>query len=234
LAIDAITSSEGVSGDDPSTGRGKEETQEPLEETAQELPETQELLEERTQDSLEEEATQEEEEEVKEDGSEGHLPIHPGKVSVTVTGGHLAAQAITLWEGVGEDDLSVSSVTLGIIDAALRRPILNGGEDPNDGPEKIRPPRFKPWISVGDAIERRHVKGRKDFRARKRQVKRGEYEDRPPKPSWIAEQAEWESVDSAPILGEVSHPSGTRPSKWIIVFFQLSSMFGIQRGFYGI
>jgi hypothetical protein len=73
--------SEGVCGDDPSTeGEGG-------------------------QDRLKKEEC--EEKDVKEDGSEGNLPMHPDEVSVTVTGDHLADKAITLSQGVGEDDPSI-------------------------------------------------------------------------------------------------------------------------------
>jgi hypothetical protein len=48
---------------------------------------------------------------------------------------------------------------------------------------------------VKERIEKRHVKGRKAFRYRKWQVKRGEYDDSPPELSTMPEQAEWESVE---------------------------------------
>jgi hypothetical protein len=155
LAIDAITLSEGVCGDDPSTGG--EDGQERLEE-----------------EDSEEEGTDIDEDIKEEDGSEGHLPIHPDEVSVTVAGDHLADTAITLSEGVGEDDPSVlkkSSVSdiSGIIDAALRRPDIHP-EVPDDFPSRTH----RPWTSVKEQIEKRHIKGRKAFRYRKWQVKRGE------------------------------------------------------------
>jgi hypothetical protein len=52
--------------------------------------------------------TEEHGEAIKEHGSEGHFPIHPGEVSATLAGGQQAVKAFTLSERVGEDDPSIS------------------------------------------------------------------------------------------------------------------------------
>jgi hypothetical protein len=77
-----------------------------------------------------------EEEEVYEDGSEGHLLIHPEKAPVTLTGDLLALSRVgtALSEGICEDGPSVALATF---DAALHRPIMDGGRDPDDGPDMI-------------------------------------------------------------------------------------------------
>jgi hypothetical protein len=145
-----------------------------------------------------------EEEDIMEEGSEGHLLLHPRKVQAVVTGGQMALSGAvtTLLEGNSEDDPSVLREASRVIDAALRRPILDGGRDPEDSPEKIKPCRFKPWRSVKDAIEERHEEGRKAFRVRKRQVKRKEYFKEEPDLSVMSEQAEWESVEKGSKLWE--------------------------------
>jgi hypothetical protein len=129
---------------------------------------------------------------------------HPCKVSVTVTGGHLAAQAITLSKRVGEDDPSIqqegSRLARGvseIIDAALHRPVIYP-EVPDDFPLRTH----RPWTSVKERIRKRHEKGRKAFRYRKWQVKRGEYDDSPPELSTMAARAEWRSAEKGSKLWE--------------------------------
>jgi hypothetical protein len=63
----------------------------------------------------EDQGSEEEEEEelstlgdIKEHGSDGHLPIHPDEVSATLAGGQQTVKVFTLSERVGEDDPSVS------------------------------------------------------------------------------------------------------------------------------
>jgi hypothetical protein len=168
LAAQAITLSEGVCGDDPST-------------TEEEI-----LEEDQPEDPIS-----------KEDGSEGHLPIHPDKVSVTVTGDHLAELAITLSKGVGEDD---SSITVGEKEEDLVKPTpptLTAREkafqDEREG--VIRSLRLNPrWRSVKQGVEKRHVKRHQAFRNRRRRINRGEYEESL-RTSPLAEQADWESVE---------------------------------------
>jgi hypothetical protein len=169
--------SEGVFGDDPSTGGDENRDQLEEEESANKDP--------------------------KEDGIEGHLPIHPDEVSVTVTGGHLADKAITLSEGVGEDD---QSIIITVKEGELRKPTQEQIEARRKAfeaeREEIRLHPWPRWRSVATGIRKRHIKGKQAFQARRKQVKRGEYDDKPPEMSEMAEQAEWESVEKGSKLWE--------------------------------
>jgi hypothetical protein len=144
-----------------------------------------------------------EEEEVYEDTSEGHLLIHPEKAPITLTGDLLALSraGTALSEGICEDDPPEVSA---ILDAALQKPILNGGRDPEESPDKI--PLYREsqstWRSLEVGTGMRHVKGKQRFRNRRRLVKRGEYFEDPPELSISAEQAEWESVKRGPNCGK--------------------------------
>jgi hypothetical protein len=103
-----------------------------------------------------------------------------------------------LSEGICGDDPSV------IFDAALQRPILDGGRDPEDSSEKLWTARRSQstWRSLEEGNRIRRVEGHQRFRKRRRLVKRKEYFEEPVDLSISAEQAEWESVEKGSKLWE--------------------------------